>query len=367
MVPIIFDVDDLIFDIDVALTLPHLAAATKADRELYLDGIRRYRATLDACDAITSSTTSIVEHGRQSLGKPGFVVPNGVGIILARASDEAAGLARSSGPLRIGYFSGTTTHDHDWHHIEPAVLEVMSRHPEIELWLGGHLEPTSALAAVSDRVRRLAFTDWRALPRLLRDLDVNLAPLTPGSIFNEAKSAIKWLEAALVATPTIASPTRPFREAIDDGRTGLLAETVEEWTDALDRLVGDELARRSMGEAARRAALVGWSPHVQAGRELSVLEASVRDVGLWRASARPMETTGPLPSEPFTDVDLERYVAAPGFASRRRLPQRPASRSRVQLLVDRCNAAVPDNAFGRLVRGVGCALRVVRRLRPRSG
>ena len=60
-------------------------------------------------------------------------------------------------------------------------------------------------------------------PALLRDLDVNLAPLAPGSRFNEAKSAIKWLEAALVETPTVATPTEPFREAIDHGDTGLLA------------------------------------------------------------------------------------------------------------------------------------------------
>ena len=59
--------------------------------------------------------------------------------------------------------------------------------------------------------------------RVLRTLDVNLAPLAPGSVFNEAKSAIKWLEAALVATPTVASPTEPYVAAIDHGRTGLLA------------------------------------------------------------------------------------------------------------------------------------------------
>ena len=361
-VPIVFDVDDLIFDIPVALTLPHLAMATDEDRALYLDGIRRYRATLDACDVITSSTPAVVESASATLGKPGVVVPNGVGILLGRASDAAYQRPRTTGPFRLGYFSGTTTHDHDWHHIEPAVLAVMARHPEIELWLGGYLEPTAALELVADRVKRLPFTDWRALPGRLRDLDVNLAPLTPGSVFNEAKSAIKWLEAALVATPTVASPTAPFREAIDDGRTGLLAATVAEWEAALERLVSDELLRRAMGEAARRDALVRWSPYVQAGRELAALEAAVDNLAAWRAAARPREEAGTMPSEPFGEAPLEPYVGL-GVVVRQPRPRqrvRPAGRSRLQLVVDRLNGAVPDNVVGRMVRRIGRTARKFR-------
>ena len=87
-------------------------------------------------------------------------------------------------------------------------------------------------------------------PKLLRDLDVNLAPLTPGSRFNEAKSAIKWLEAALAGTPTIASPTEPFREAIADGVNGVLVTTEQEWTDAIARLLIDVNERERLGSRA---------------------------------------------------------------------------------------------------------------------
>jgi hypothetical protein len=115
---------------------------------------------------------------------------------------------------------------------------------------------------------------WHQVPELLRDLDVNLAPLTPGSRFNEAKSAIKWLEAALTETPTVASPTEPFRDALADGVNGLLARTEDDWFAAIDGLLRDPLRRRRMGSRARRDALLGWSPHLQARRYLGLLETA---------------------------------------------------------------------------------------------
>ncbi len=138
------------------------------------------------------------------------------------------------GPLRFGYFSGTTTHDEDWHFVEPAVVACLDAHPEVELWLGGHLPDSPALVPFGARVRRLPFVHWTELPALLRDVDVNLAPLAPGSRFNEAKSAIKWLEAALCATVTVATPTGPFREAIEADGAGILASGIPEWERALD-------------------------------------------------------------------------------------------------------------------------------------
>jgi hypothetical protein len=107
------------------------------------------------------------------------------------------------------------------------------------------------------------FTAWHRLPGLLRDLDLNLAPLEPGSRFNDAKSAIKWLEAALVATPTIASPSAPFRAAIDDGTTGWLADDPAAWAACIDRALRDGDLRDLVAARARRAALLRWSPHRQ--------------------------------------------------------------------------------------------------------
>jgi glycosyltransferase involved in cell wall biosynthesis len=304
--PVLFDVDDLIFDPSVGEAIPALKLLPPEDAELWMQGVHRYRTTMEACDMFVGSTRALVDHAARVTGMPAERYPNGVGIVMAQLSDAAGRRPRAPGRPRIGYLSGTTTHDHDWLHIEPAVISVLRRRPDVELWLGGHVTPSPALRDHGDQVRRLPMLPWTELPDVLRDLDVNLAPLEPGSIFNEAKSAIKWLEAALTATPTIASPTEPFRDAITDGDNGILASTPDDWARAMEALLDDGDARARVGERARRDALLRWSPHLQGERYLGILERARRRV----TEPRPRATSGWIPvvlDEPPAEVRLEGY------------------------------------------------------------
>lgn len=308
-IPCVFDVDDLIFDPEVRDEIPALRLLPPDEARLWLEGVNRYRTTLEACDAYIGSTRALVDHAGTLTGLPAHQFANGVGRVLARRSDDEVRRPRTRGPLRIGYFSGTTTHDEDWFFVEPAVLEVLDNHPEAELWLGGHLPDSSALAALGDRLQRIPFVPWLELPAALRDLDVNLAPLAPGSSFNEAKSAIKWLEAALVETPTIATPTEPFREAITHGDSGLLAATPGEWIDALDLLLSDSAERARIGSRARRRALLAWSPELQGRRYRAILGEIVaagprpdRAASTWQPVALD-EPAVPVTLEPYPTVD----------------------------------------------------------------
>jgi len=264
---------------------------------------------MEACDVFIGSTEALCRHAEEVVGLPAERFANGVGMPLARLSDAAVSRARRPGPLRVGYLSGTDTHDHDWHHVEPAVERLLESRAGIELWLIGLVRPSQALERFGPRVRRIPFQEWRNLPGLLRDLDVNLAPLQPESRFNDAKSAIKWLEAALSATPTVASPSEPFREVIRHGENGMLAGTEDEWTSALQLLVDDSEMRGRLGRRAQRDALLGWSPHLQAARYLKILEhgpdrrrpARTRDRAPWVAVAHD-EPPFPVVLEPYADA-----------------------------------------------------------------
>ena len=167
---------------------------------------------------------------------------------------------------------------------------------------------------LSSKSGRTGLQDWRDLPGLLRDLDVNLAPLESalggGGRFNEAKSAIKQLEAALVATPTVATPTQPFREAVTHGVNGLLAATHEQWVSALDDLLSDPALRSRLGARARRDALLTMSPHLQGARYLAVLEQARASVADGRPD-RPSSWVPVAPDEPPAPVLLEPYTAEP--------------------------------------------------------
>jgi glycosyltransferase involved in cell wall biosynthesis len=302
--PVVFDVDDLIFDPEIRDEIPALRLLPDDEARLWLEGVRRYRTTLEACDAFIGSTAMLVEQATRVTGLPAYRFDNGVGFLLARRSDEALRRQRAPGPPRIGYLSGTNTHDDDWRFVEGAVAEVLERRPEVELWLGGHLPDTPVLERLAGRIRRLPFVPWLALPAVLRDLDVNLAPLEPGSRFNEAKSAIKWLEAALCATPTVASLTGPFGESIVHFETGVLAETPTDFVQGINALL-DPIEGARIGALARRRALLEWAPARQGDRYLRILQ-EVLDRG---PDLNRRTTWEPVAlDEPPMDVTLDDYA-----------------------------------------------------------
>jgi glycosyltransferase involved in cell wall biosynthesis len=111
--------------------------------------------------------------------------------------------------------------------------------------------------------------------------DINLCPLELGNPFCESKSAVRWLAAAAVAVPSVASPTAPLREAIRDGETGILATDLPDWERALEQLVADPACRVRLGHAAREDALArfGFGPW---SREAADLYAGISACGRLR-------------------------------------------------------------------------------------
>jgi hypothetical protein len=114
-----------------------------------------------------------------------------------------------------------------------------------------------------------------ALPTEIARFAVNIAPLEADNPFCEAKSELKFFEAALAGVPTIASPAGPFQRAIDDGVTGFLARTEDEWHAALTRLLTDGALRARMAQAAYHVSLGRFGPPQQA-RGLSQMVAMAR-------------------------------------------------------------------------------------------
>jgi glycosyltransferase involved in cell wall biosynthesis len=106
------------------------------------------------------------------------------------------------------------------------------------------LEIPKELLDFSTQIVTHDYVDWLELPQLISKVDINIAPLVD-TIFNRAKSEIKWLEAALVKVPTVASNIGAFKEMISDGETGLLADE-NEWYDKLLILIKDKKKRENL-------------------------------------------------------------------------------------------------------------------------
>ncbi|MGB8852708.1 MAG: glycosyltransferase [Pirellulales bacterium] len=313
---IVFDLDDLMID-------PALATQTVIDgiRSMGLkpaDVARHYsaiRRTLDLADECLAPTESLAT-ALQACGKPAEVMVNGFDDDTWLAS-RAAVLSRRAlgddGLIRIGYASGSRTHQRDFAVAAQAVAAVLWARPACRLVL--FREPRRgtplldvhefpALAGLEHRIEWRQLVPLAELPRELARFDINLAPLEVGNPFCEAKSELKYFEAALVDVPTIASPTEPFRTAIIPDVTGLLATTSAEWEAALFRLVDDADFRRHLAHNACRHVLHRYGPDGRRDRLQTILDR------ITAVPPRPVTTfrihdasrVGTPPTVPVTEV-----------------------------------------------------------------
>jgi len=100
--------------------------------------------------------------------------------------------------------------------------------------------------------------------------DIGVAPLQPDSI----KSSNKIVVFMAMGIPVVASPNYEYQQLVENGRTGFICSSPEEWAEALDRLIGSPKLRAEMGAAGRRAI---WSTHrsVAIGQQWKALIASL--------------------------------------------------------------------------------------------
>ncbi|NUM88466.1 MAG: glycosyltransferase family 4 protein, partial [Bdellovibrionales bacterium] len=86
--------------------------------------------------------------------------------------------------------------------------------------------------------------------RDLQEIDIGLYPL-PDEEWVLGKSGLKALQYMALGIPTVATAIGANDRVIEDGVSGFLVRTEEEWIDRLERLIADPDLRRRIGTAAR--------------------------------------------------------------------------------------------------------------------
>ncbi len=257
-----WEVDDLIFDRPAYLKNRNLDLLDPGLRAEVLAGVELFRAALLACDRGIASTPGLARAMRDAGVGDVLVIENAL-------DDETLALARESLPapqderarIVIGYGSGSLAHNADFLEAAPALLALMQARPDIELQIMGELDLPAYLQALGERVKRLPGAAYAAYFAWLASCDIALAPLE-NTVFNDAKSSIKFLEAALLGVPCVCSKRAAFAEVIEDGADGFLADTEAEWQGALEALAGSPALRRQVGAAARNKVLGRYAPAV---------------------------------------------------------------------------------------------------------
>ncbi len=273
---VLYDIDDLIIDRKYTDQIKYLRTMSKEERKEYDYGIDNMGKLLKLCDGVITTTECLAEKLKEYVPNV-YINRNTASEEMVKYSEEAI-YYRDIFPylkkeqleknikmeqfvearkkckerkdiVRLGYFSGSFFHNDDVKMILPVLEKLLENYSYIELHLVGKVNIPSKLKKYSSRIIFHSFVDWRKLPELIASVDINLAPIEK-TIFNEAKSENKWIEAALVKVPTVASNVGAFEKMIEHENTGFLCDNVEEWYNVLCKLIENKKLRKKIGEQA---------------------------------------------------------------------------------------------------------------------
>lgn len=274
-----YDCDDLIFD--SALFPPPLASyagqITAADHAAIACGVPLFRHAMAICEYGIASTPTIRD-AMAGVVRSGQVVlhRNALGAAHLAAMAAAARHPRPApGKVVIFYGSGTKAHKAEFAQLlDPALAEVLAKRPgKVEIRIIGDFPALTHLDADDPAVRILPPTwDFEAFCAEVAQADINLSVLYP-SVITDAKSEIKWMEAAMFGLPSVVSPTATHRDVIEDGVTGILARDRAGFVDAILRLVDDADLRARIGGAARDVVLRDYALPAMGARFVAMFDA----------------------------------------------------------------------------------------------
>ena len=248
---VFFDIDDLVINKKYTNLIPYVKNLSINEKSIYDDGVRRMGKTLKLCQgAIT--TTEVLAKELLNYVPEVFINRNVASEEMFKLSQlalEEKKEKQNSDEIIIGYFSGSITHNSDIELIIPAVTKILREFNNVKILLLGELDLPRDLNEFTSKIIKKPFVRWNKLPQLIASVDINIAPIKE-NIFNAAKSENKWVEAALVKVPTVASNYGSFKRVIHNGETGLLCNTIEDWYNQLKTLIIDENLRKTIANNA---------------------------------------------------------------------------------------------------------------------
>lgn len=239
---LVFDFDDAIFMRD---------DGTESARRA-----RRFAAMAAAADEVWAGNRYLADAARRHQARV-FELPTVLDVRRYPAGP------RASGDYRELIWIGSSATAKYLDGILPALEHLSSEVAKLRLTI------VSDFARRSDRyeVRNLYWSPEAELEALAH-AHIGIAPL-PDDSWTRGKCGLKILQYMAASLPVVASPVGANAEIIEDGRSGLFAQTPEEWQTALRKMTSDPVFRTRLGIEARR--------RVEANYDVSVGYRSMRE------------------------------------------------------------------------------------------
>lgn len=250
-VQLVADVDDLIFDPQLAFLSPAVLNG-RAELGQIARRFKRHRQALQRFPLLTVSTETLRDElsGLPGLNERASVhwLPNAVhhSWLSMTIRSEVPSPELQVPVLR--YLPGTRSHDRDFALIAEPLAALLRARPQARLEVTGPIE--FSLSVPEHQVVRRDKQPFACYHQVVAGASVNLAPLED-TRFTRCKSALKVIEAAYWQVPTVCSPLPDARRLSRAGAH--LAATDEEWFAKLARLLDDSgYHARQVGSLRRK-------------------------------------------------------------------------------------------------------------------
>jgi glycosyltransferase involved in cell wall biosynthesis len=220
-----------------------------------------------------ASEASIVICGNDFLAShfekfaPVTVLPTAIDSV--RFSPDAT--RQISHPQVIGW-SGSSSGLKYVYAIEPAIKEVLSRHPDSVLKIVSDQEPIFK-SLPHDRV---LFEKWTAIREVevLREFTLGIMPLED-DLWARGKCSFKMLTYMSVGLPVVASPVGMNKDLLSETNCGYGPRSHDEWISAISALLRNDSLAKVMGRAGRSLVEKSYSRVVLAPKLVDLLMSVV--------------------------------------------------------------------------------------------
>ena len=151
---------------------------------------------------------------------------------------------KNDNPLGIGWSGSHSTIQH-FKTIKNVLIAIQSKYPDIKIMvMGGSNVQLAGL--------RLESTEWTEDKEIatLQSFDIGIYPL-PNEQWVYGKSGLKAIQYMALGIPTIATAIGTNFRVIDNGVSGYLVNSEEEWIEKLTMLIENPAVRKEVGMAGR--------------------------------------------------------------------------------------------------------------------
>ena len=238
-IPILYDIDDWRFNKDYKCD-------ERQELNLYWGNI--YQKILNQVDMILTTTDYLKNGLWKAFHKKVYRVNNFMDTVQYELSVALRNQKRqvaTEHDFIIGYFGGKSLY-RDLEMIASDIAFFLMRHKDARLRVIGMSDIPSPLnrEEFKNQIRISTYMDGYKLMEEYSKLDINLIPLVMDD-FSQARSEIKFFEAAAVGVVSIASPTELYKKIFDKSQAIILSDTGS-WLNELEKVYNNNYDLKDM-------------------------------------------------------------------------------------------------------------------------